>query len=125
MKRLIPFLSLLLLISCDNSEVWSKEELYFKAIKLEPDLEFILPKDIGSGISCTDYAEGCVRGMQIKARLVVFTVVEFDTMKQAMSEAKRLDQFYSRNWLFDEVKNEPVIEDLIMRAFDAKRGVEK
>ncbi|MBC7713883.1 MAG: hypothetical protein H7177_11120 [Rhizobacter sp.] len=49
-----------------------------------------------------------------------FAVIEFETEKQARDEALRLNQYYSRNWLFDKVEGEPILEDLVLVKFKAE-----
>lgn len=43
-----------------------------------------------------------------------FLAVEFESEEAAKNEALRLKQYYHKNWLFDEVANEPSLEDLII-----------
>lgn len=43
-----------------------------------------------------------------------FILVEFETEEFAKNEALRLKQYYHKNWLIDEVSNEPSLEDLIV-----------
>ena len=49
-----------------------------------------------------------------------FYAVEFETETQAQNEALRLNQYYSRNILFDRVEGEPVLEDYVIKTFQAK-----
>lgn len=44
---------------------------------------------------------------------IAFLVVEFETEEMASNEAKRLKQYFHKNWLIDEVTGEPSLEDLI------------
>lgn len=43
-----------------------------------------------------------------------FLAVEFESEEAAKKEALRLKQYFHKNWLFDEVANEPSLEDLII-----------
>ena len=96
------------------------------AQKEEPNIELILPDDfmtsgINSGVQCKNYGTGCVKGKKAKIRKVVITVVEFDTAENARTSAKIIDQYYSRNWVFDDVTGEPVLESFVKKVFNAKR----
>lgn len=51
---------------------------------------------------------------------LIFYAIEFPNEESAKAEAKRLDQYYSKNWLFDRVSSEPVLVDLIKKVFQAK-----
>ena len=49
-----------------------------------------------------------------------FYAVQFETETQARNEAMRLNQYYSRNILFDRVEGEPILEDYIIKTFQGK-----
>lgn len=49
-----------------------------------------------------------------------FFAVKFETEKMAHDEAVRLNQYYSRNMLFDRVEGEPILEDYVITTFQAK-----
>lgn len=103
--------------------------------KVEPDLKYTLEefnlildttgaagdKNAASAIKFEDYSPGVNR---VNSRPMVyerlsFAAIEFETEKQARSEALRLNQYYSRNWLFDKVEGEPILEDLVIVKFHA------
>ncbi|MBY0413575.1 MAG: hypothetical protein K2Q18_05395 [Bdellovibrionales bacterium] len=72
-------------------------------------------------INFSDYSPGVSR---LTSRAMVyerlsFAVVEFETVDQARNEALRLGQYYSRNFLFDKVDGEPILEDLVIVKFHA------
>lgn len=112
--------------------------------KVEPDLKYTLEefnvildstgagadKNAANVIKFEDYAPGVNR---VNSRPMVyerlgFFVVEFETEKQARAEALRLNQYYSRNWLFDKVEGEPILEDLVIVKFHAtnpKRRIQR
>ena len=48
-------------------------------------------------------------------------MVHFDSEEHARQAAFAIDQFYIRNWVFDDVAGEPVLEDFVKKAFNAKR----
>ena len=82
------------------------------------------------GFNLADYASG-VNRLESKAYIfkrLSFFAVEFETTTQAKAEALRLNQYYSRNWLFDRVEGEPILEDYIIETFKAtnpKRNVQR
>ncbi len=45
---------------------------------------------------------------------LAFIAVEFENSEIAKNEAVRLNQYYHRNWLFDEVRDEPILKDLVV-----------
>lgn len=48
-----------------------------------------------------------------------FYAIGFDTVEDARNEAKRLNQYYSHNYMFDQVEGEPVLEDYVITQFKA------
>ncbi len=125
MRIITLILVSLMLFSCSSdNENWSKFKLYEMAKKIEPNVEIILPKDIASGIQCRDYPPGCIRGMRAKLRRVVMIVVEYENEEAAKKAAFHINQFYAKNWVFDDVSGEPVLESFVQQAFGAKRPKE-
>ena len=73
------------------------------------------------GIKFTDYAAGAIR---IEAKALVykqlsFFAISFPTSEEARLEAVRLNQYYARNWLFDRVEGEPLLEDYLIERLKA------
>lgn len=74
------------------------------------------------GIKFSDYAPGVnkIDSKTLRFNRLVFFAIAFETENEARSEAKRLNQYYARNWLFDRVEGEPVLEDYVITAFKAQ-----
>lgn len=75
-------------------------------------------------VLCRDYGEGCVpgTGRRLSIRNIELIAIAFESKKYAKAEAERLNQYYSRNWLLDDVANEPILIDFVQRAYQAKPG---
>lgn len=122
---LIPFL--ILLNSCSkNEETLSAKDMWFKAIEFDPKIELVpIPThESHKRVLCEHYqTEGCVvgSGKRIKVRLVEMPVIQFEKAEQACKAAKIVSQYYAKNWLFDQVNNEPVLESFVKEAFGAKK----
>nr|BDT28097.1 hypothetical protein BHI3_15630 [Bacteriovorax sp. HI3] len=131
LKLAILFLGAFLIFGCSKK-------------KEAPDLKYTLEefnlildstgaagdKDAANAIKFEDYAPGVnrVNSRPMVYQRLSFAVVEFETEKQAREEALRLNQYYSRNWLFDKVEGEPILEDLMIVKFHAanpKRRVQR
>lgn len=91
------------------------------ALKEDPNAELIIPEHIDKGIKCSDYGPGCLSGRMAKVMMVTLVALEFETMAFARQEAYRIDQFYSKNWVFDDVTDEPILEDFVRKVYNAKR----
>jgi hypothetical protein len=49
-----------------------------------------------------------------------FYAIGFNSVEEAKKEAIRLNQYYSHNFVFDQVEGEPLLEDLVIETFHAK-----
>ena len=112
-----------------EKEQWKKmgikEEDFETAAKKNRLFQFILPKKLGTGVSCKAYGKGCVGAKTAQVGLIKFVMVEYETERQAYSAALQLDQYYKYNWLFDEVVNESILEKFVSEAFEAVRAKEE
>lgn len=121
-KVLILALSLFIISGCSKKEVVPE----LKYTQEEFDLiisstEVALIKTRPDAINFSDYSPGVDR---LNSRAFVyqrlsFSALAFETEKCARDEAIRLNQYYSRNWLFDKVEGEPILEDLVIVKFHA------
>ena len=129
MKFFFTLAILFLLPGCHQEKrTYLEHELLKLAVAVEPKIEIILPKDLESGVKCEDYGgkeAGCVNGKRAKLRKVVITLVQFQTEDQAKLIAEKIDQYYKFNWLFDDVRGEPVLEYFVQQAFGAERPAAK
>lgn len=89
---------------------------------VEPQVDVLLPDNLNAGIKCDSYGPGCQGAFKAKVRLVELILVEFENTAQAQEAARKYDQWYANNWMFDDVSGEAVLEDFIQRAFQAKRA---
>ena len=127
-KVLILSLSLIFISGCSKKEVapelkYTQEEfdLILNSTSAIPD------KDVANAINFSDYSTGADHGNSkalIYERLS-FAAIAFETATQAKSEAQRLNQYYSRNWLYDKVEGGPILEDLIIVKFHAENPKHK
>ena len=121
----IVFLFLLLTAGCsdgDENLLYDKPTIMGMAKDVDPNIVEVLPEALDKGLKCSDYAPGCVGAFVVRTRLVEYNMVRFDSTTNARRKATELNQFYARNWVFDEVRGEPVLEDFIAKAFDARAG---
>lgn len=79
-------------------------------------------KDNSRAINFSEFSLGVnrINSRPLVYQRLFFSVLEFETVEQAKNEALRLNQYYSRNWLFDKVDGEPILEDMIILQFNAK-----
>ena len=88
------------------------------------------PDKVDGEIKFSDYSPGVnhIDSKSLVYKRLAFFAVSFDTVEQARLEAIRLNQYYARNWLFDRVKGEPLLEDYVIETFkgiDPKRQIQR
>jgi hypothetical protein len=108
MKTLL-IISFLVLSACKEQVMYSKEELYAKAKDIDATTTFILPKGMSDGPSCADYAEGCLATHIIQVQKLEFIAVEFLSEEQSKYAAKKVNGYFIRNWMLDDVSGEPTL----------------
>jgi uncharacterized membrane protein len=124
MKSKIIFSFLLILsilsASCTKELKYTKEQLLKKAQAADPSVSVMLPQSMNDGIKCSDYLEGCLSGHIVRVKGLDMIAVEFMTEDQAKRAASKVKGFYSRNWIFDDVRGEPVLEEFVQKHLEAK-----
>lgn len=111
----------ILAASCTKELKYTKEQLFDMARKGDPTLELVLPKTMNDGINCADYPEGCLSGHMVRVKGLVMIAVEFMTEEQAIFAAKKVKGYYVRNWIFDDVTGEPILEKFVVDFLEAKK----
>lgn len=81
-------------------------------------------------VNFADYVPGInkLTAKGLSYERLIFYALEFESEQLARAEATRLNQYYVRNWLFDRVEGEPILEDLVILKFHAinpKRSVQR
>ena len=119
MKRIFLLILAFIFVSCGDDPTYSKPQMWELGRKSDPDMELVLPKDIESGIKCSQYGAGCLGGVTVKVKKLEMIFVEYENFDQAYDQALALDAYIIRNWLIDDVKGEPILEDFVSAAFQA------
>lgn len=116
--------------SCSKEEEanWGQVEMWKLAKSKDPSIELVFLADTPEGrarrVLCQNYLmDGCVAGSgkRILVRRVEVLALQYESKEQACKAAAAIGQWYARNWLFDDVTNEPVLEDFAKKVFGAKK----
>lgn len=121
----VLFLSLILLAGLACSGKKHGPEPLYTALEFDTLLSStgaIPDKGNNSAINFSDYSPGVnkLTSRPMSYQRLSFNVLEFETVKQARDEAMRLNQYYARNYLFDKVEGEPILEDMVLVVFHAE-----
>lgn len=129
--REIFLIFLLIFASCSEDETIDRLSLLSLAKSADPTFSIVLAEKLGGGPTCDgeaptlSYGKGCQKVFRAKVKELEFAFIEFDNPENAILDAKRLNQFYYKNWVIDEVTNEPPIEEFVKKAFGAKRPLQQ
>ncbi|EQC43780.1 hypothetical protein [Bacteriovorax sp. Seq25_V] len=123
--RILIFIGLFLFMAgCSKEETYTPQDMFFMAYNFDNSIEEvrIAASDPSKSVKCSSYGEGCIEGSpkRFKVRLVEMIVAQYHTKKGACLAALKIDQYYVRNWLLDDVKGEPVLESFVKEVYDAK-----
>lgn len=109
--------------SCSESDRYTTTQMWRMAQKVEPNIQLVpIPThETDRRILCENYGEGCIKGSgrRLLVRRVELVAIEFETAELAEKQAQKINQWHAKNWLFDDVTNEPVLESFVQQAFDA------
>jgi hypothetical protein len=126
MKYIIFIFSLCFLLSCtDKEEVVGRLKLFELGTSYDDTVKLVLADQLGKGPICEGrdgefpYGEGCQKVSVVKVGVLELRCIEFDSVKNAKKEAKRLNEYYYKNWVFDEANGEPPLESFVKNAFGA------
>ncbi len=99
-------------MGCTKKEpLYSKEDLLGITPKEGDDrMETILGQSVADIIPCSDYGVGCVSVHRFKSRKLEYIAVEYASGAEAQAFAPKIRAWTARNWLFDDVYNEPSLE---------------
>ena len=126
MKLLLICFIFLSLVGCEDDDRIERLALLERAQDYDSTVKLVLADELGAGPVCVselgraNYGKGCVKVFSIKVGLLEMLCIEFESKELAQNEAKRIKQWYYKNWVFDEVTGEPPLEEFIKGAFGAK-----
>ena len=122
MKWMLLFL---LISACTKDElpIYTREEFLVMAREGAPDLKIVAPKDLSDRVvDCRDFTPECRYGYRVIVNEISFVTLYYEKAEDALVAAKRLKAYYSRNWVLDEVRGEPVLERFCTKHLKAKKA---
>lgn len=113
----------MLITSCSGDPKYTAMQMFQMAYDVDPSIEEVRINDPALSIRCSDYPPGCVpnSGKRFKVRLVELIVVQYQNQTLAREAARKLGQYYVRNWLFDDVSGEAVLENFVTQVYGAEK----
>ena len=123
MMRLLIIMMMAFSFSCtDEKPNLNQLELLELIKSLESDVEVLVPPSLDKPlVYCYKYLPPCKRGYKVKIKGLEVTALLYETKKNAKESAISLKGYQYRNWAFDQVRTEPILE----RFFEDEVGAKK
>lgn len=88
----------------------------------EPDLVVMVPESITQPlVYCNEYLPPCKVGYKVKIKGMEVTGLYYESQKKAYKSAKSMRGYHLRNWAFDQVAGEPILERLFEERLNARK----
>lgn len=111
-------------ISCNSKESlpnYSKDDMLEMAQKVDPNMQVIIGSIEKAAVTCTDYKYPCKIGYLIKLKGLELKVLYYESQENALKSARHIKGFRARNWVFDDVRGEPILERAVVNGLDGKK----
>ena len=123
--KLIGHLALFLFIGCSCSGEkpnYNKLDILGMMMEGDPDLEIMVPPSISQPlVRCSEYLPPCQIGYKVKIKNLEVTALYYEDQKNAFKSAKSMRGYHLRNWAFDQVVGEPILERFFKKHLNATR----
>ncbi len=113
-----------MLQGCEKEIPYYQEDMYNMALTEDPDAKPVLGDLAETTLNLCEklkYGDGCMKVVRAEVLKFQIIFVEFNSFDAARKEAKRIDQWYVRNWVIDDVTGEPPLERFVQKVYQAKR----
>lgn len=98
----------------------SRDELLKRGRIGDPELKVLVPKSISDSlINCGDYTPPCRFGYIVVIKKIKLKVLAYEKQSDALVAAKRVRGYVARNWVFEDVTGEPILERFVQKHFGA------
>lgn len=122
MKLFYLFFSFIL-VSCSCSKElpnYGKKEMMNFAFNADPKMEIKIGSISKALVDCKDYTPRCQTGFRVVLKGLEFNALLYKNQKSALKAAKRIRGYVARNWVFDEVRGEPILERIVVKHLKGK-----
>ena len=89
----------------------------------DPNLQLIMPKSVDQAVvKCIDYKPACRFGYKIKIKNIEMIALFYDSQANAAESARYIKGYVGRNWVYDDVRGEPILERFAVKYLEAKKA---
>lgn len=88
----------------------------------EDDVVLMIPPGLDKPlVHCHEFLPPCKAGYKVKIKGLEVTALYYETKKNAKESAKSMRGYVFRNWAFDQVRGEPILERFFENKIKAKK----
>jgi hypothetical protein len=116
-------ISFFMVLSCNSDQKQpniTKGEMFKMATLADPGMKIQIGTMQKAAVTCEEYKIPCKVGYLVKIKNMEIKVLYYETQENALKSATRIRGYVSRNWAFDDVRGEPILERLIVKYMNAK-----
>lgn len=73
-------------------------------------------------MKCNEYKPQCLFGYRIKVKQIELSALYYVSQKDAAESARHFRGYVGRNWAYDDVRGEPILERFVIKYLDAKKA---
>lgn len=109
--------------SCSNQKPnLDKNDMLAMLLEADPQLQIMVPESISKPlVYCHDYRPACITGYKVKIKNLEVVGLYYEDQEQARKSARAIRGYHLRNWAFDQVSGEPILE----RFFETRLKAQK
>ena len=125
MKLLLSLCIFISLSGCFSDELpnYSREQLLNMGREGDPNLEVLVPASISESlVNCHEYTPSCRFGYRVIIKKIEMVALFYEKQDDALKAAKRVRGYVARNWVFDDVAGEPILERFVQKYFKAVKA---
>jgi hypothetical protein len=90
--------------------------------EIESDVELMVPPSLDKPlVNCYKFLPPCKLGYKVKIKGLEVTALYYEDKSKAKESATSIRGYQFRNWAFDQVRGEPILERFFENKIEAKR----
>jgi len=91
------------------------------AREVDPNMQVIIGSIEKASVTCSDYKYPCKIGYLVKLKGLELKALFYESQQNALNSAKHIKGYRARNWVFDDVRGEPILERAVTEGMKASK----
>ncbi len=112
-----------LILSCNEKMKpnFSKDQMLSMARKGDPTMTIKVGSIDKALVDCHDYKFKCRIGFLVVIKGLEMKALYYESQKDSIQSSKRLKAYRARNWVFEDVAGEPILERFVVEHLKAHK----